>query len=86
MNSLIAYLKTGTPSYRDEIERFGDQKENMEDLFDQDDELLDDAVRVVLETGQASNFYGAAGSAWGILMACASRDMMGSKGIVGPHV
>ncbi|MFA6244047.1 MAG: DNA translocase FtsK, partial [Candidatus Hydrogenedentales bacterium] len=55
MNRLIAYLKTqAPPQYRDEIANFGKSKDSIEDLVDQDDELFDEAIRVVLETGQAS--------------------------------
>jgi DNA segregation ATPase FtsK/SpoIIIE-like protein len=87
MNSLIAYLKTqAPPQYRDEIARFGTEKENLEDLIDQDDDLLDDAVRVVLETGQASISMVQRRLRVGYTRAARLIDMMEIKGIVGPHV
>ena len=55
MNALIAYLKRqAPPQYRDEIERFGKGKDSTIESIDEDDPLLDEAVQVVLETGQAS--------------------------------
>lgn len=86
MNSLIAYLKTqAPPQYRDEIQNFGKSKEQMEDLEDQDDELFDDAVRVVLETGQASISMVQRRLRVGYTRAARLIDMMELRGIVGPH-
>lgn len=87
MNALIAYLKTqAPPQYRDEIERFGQSKDSVEDLADQDDELFDDAVRVVLETGQASISMVQRRLRVGYTRAARLIDMMELKGIVGPHI
>jgi len=86
MNGLIAYLKTqAPPQYRDEIQNFGKSKEQMEDLTDQDDELFDDAVRVVLETGQASISMVQRRLRVGYTRAARLIDMMELRGIVGPH-
>jgi len=86
MNGLIAYLKTqAPPQYRDEIQNFGKSKEQMEDLTDQDDELFDDAIRVVLETGQASISMVQRRLRVGYTRAARLIDMMELRGIVGPH-
>lgn len=87
MNSLIAYLKTqAPPQYRDEIERFGQKSDNNLDLTDEDDELFDDAVRVVLETGQASISMVQRRLRVGYTRAARLIDMMELRGIVGPHI
>lgn len=86
MNRLIAYLKTqAPPQYRDEIEKFGQKKESQLDLADDHDELFDDAVRVVLETGQASISMVQRRLRVGYTRAARLIDMMELKGIVGPH-
>ncbi|MBX7254890.1 MAG: DNA translocase FtsK [Candidatus Hydrogenedentes bacterium] len=86
MNRLIAYLKTqAPPQYRDEIANFGKSKESVEDLVDQDDELFDEAIRVVLETGQASISMVQRRLRVGYTRAARLIDMMELKGIVGPH-
>ena len=86
MNSLIAYLKTqAPPQYRDEIEKFGQKKESQIDLADDHDDLFDDAVRVVLETGQASISMVQRRLRVGYTRAARLIDMMELKGIVGPH-
>jgi S-DNA-T family DNA segregation ATPase FtsK/SpoIIIE len=87
MNGLIAYLKTqAPPQYRDEIQNFGKGKDQMEDIDDQDDELFDDAVRVVLETGQASISMVQRRLRVGYTRAARLIDMMEMRGIVGPHI
>lgn len=87
MNRLIAYLKTqAPPQYRDEIEKFGKSNEALENLEDQDDELFDEAVRVVLDTGQASISMVQRKLRVGYTRAARLIDMMEAKGIVGPHV
>ncbi|MBM3290271.1 MAG: DNA translocase FtsK, partial [Candidatus Hydrogenedentes bacterium] len=87
MNGLIAYLKTqAPPQYRDEIQNFGKSKEQMEDMTDEDDELFDDAVRVVLETGQASISMVQRRLRVGYTRAARLIDMMEMRGIVGPHI
>lgn len=87
MNSLIAYLKSqAPPQYRDEIEKFGAQQNGVEDLGDEDDELLEDAIRVVLETGQASISMVQRRLRVGYTRAARLIDIMELKGIVGPHV
>jgi len=86
MNGLIAYLKTqAPPQYRDEIANFGKSKDAMEDMGDQDDELFDDAIRVVLETGQASISMVQRRLRVGYTRAARLIDMMEMRGIVGPH-
>jgi S-DNA-T family DNA segregation ATPase FtsK/SpoIIIE len=87
MNRLIAYLKTqAPPQYRDEIERFGKQQAGMELPDDEEDELLEGAVRVVVETGQASISMVQRRLRVGYTRAARLIDMMERRGIVGPHV
>ncbi|MCP4644460.1 MAG: DNA translocase FtsK, partial [bacterium] len=87
MNGLIAYLKTqAPPQYRDEIERYGKSGESVDDLGDQEDELLNDAIRVVLETGQASISMVQRRLRVGYTRAARLIDMMEMRGIVGPHI
>lgn len=87
MNSLIAYLKTqAPPQYRDEIERFGKQQETLNGVADESDELFEDAVQVVVETGQASISMVQRRLRVGYTRAARLIDMMEMKGIVGPHV
>ena len=86
MNTLIAYLKTqAPPQYRDEIQNFGKAKEDMELLEEEADELLDDAIRIVLETGQASISMVQRRLRVGYTRAARLIDMMELRGIVGPH-
>ena len=87
MGSLISYLKSqAPPQYRDEIENFGKEQESLEDLAGQTDDLFDDAVRVVMETGQASISMVQRRLRVGYTRAARLVDMMEIKGIVGPHV
>jgi S-DNA-T family DNA segregation ATPase FtsK/SpoIIIE len=86
MNRLIAYLKTqAPPQYRDEIANFGKAKESLDEVGNQDDELFDEAVRVVLDTGQASISMVQRRLRVGYTRAARLIDMMELKGIVGPH-
>nr|HPK00417.1 DNA translocase FtsK [Candidatus Hydrogenedentota bacterium] len=87
MNRLVAYLKTQAPAqYREEIEKFGKTDDKLDDLADQDDDLFDDAVRVVLETGQASISMVQRRLRVGYTRAARLIDMMELRGIVGPHI
>src|SRR5262245_19425841 len=87
MNDLIAYLKTqAPPQYRDEIANYGKAKDAVLDLEDEDDELFDDAVRVVTETGQASISMIQRRLRVGYTRAARLIDMMELRGIVGPHL
>lgn len=86
MNSLVAYLKTqAPPQYRDEIENFGKSRENLTELLEESDPLFDEAVQVVLETGQASISMVQRRLRVGYTRAARLIDMMELKGIVGPH-
>lgn len=86
MNSLVAYLKTqAPPQYRDEIENFGKNSESLAELVDESDPLFDEAVQVVLETGQASISMVQRRLRVGYTRAARLIDMMELKGIVGPH-
>lgn len=86
MLGLIEYLKRqAPPQYRDEIENFGKQKESLTELEHEDDPLLEDAIRVVLETGQASISMVQRRLRVGYTRAARLIDMMELKGIVGPH-
>ena len=87
MNDLIAYLKTqAPPQYRDEIANYGKAKDAILDINDEDDELFDDAVRVVTETGQASISMIQRRLRVGSTRAARLIDMMELRGIVGPHL
>jgi S-DNA-T family DNA segregation ATPase FtsK/SpoIIIE len=87
MDNLINYLKTqAPPQYRDEIENFGKDSDGVDDFGDFDDELLDDAVRVVVDTGQASISMVQRRLRVGYTRAARLIDMMEQKGVVGPHV
>lgn len=86
MLALIAYLKRqAPPQYRDEIENFGKSKDSLADLDQEDDPLLEDAVKVVLDTGQASISMVQRRLRVGYTRAARLIDMMELKGIVGPH-
>jgi S-DNA-T family DNA segregation ATPase FtsK/SpoIIIE len=86
MNSLINYLKSqAPPQYKDEIENYGKSKEKLTDLIDEDDPLLEDAIQVVIETGQASISMVQRKLRVGYTRAARLIDMMELKGIVGPH-
>ena len=86
MNTLIAYLKRqAPPQYRDEIENFGKSKDNLEELAGESDPLFDEAVQVVLDTGQASISMVQRRLRVGYTRAARLIDMMELKGIVGPH-
>jgi len=86
MLALIAYLKRqAPPQYRDEIANFGKSKESLNELDQEDDPLLEDAVKVVLDTGQASISMVQRRLRVGYTRAARLIDMMELKGIVGPH-
>lgn len=86
MNGLISYLKTqAPPQYRDEVQNFGKSKEALEELGTEDDPLFDEAVQVVLETGQASISMVQRRLRVGYTRAARLIDMMELRGIVGPH-
>ena len=57
----------------------------MNDLEQEDDPLFEDAVRVVLDTGQASISMVQRRLRVGYTRAARLIDMMEMKGIVGPH-
>lgn len=87
MNALIGYLKTqAPPQYKDEIEYFGKTGEPRDETVDESDPLFEDAVRVVLETGQASISMVQRRLRVGYTRAARLIDIMELKGIVGPHV
>ncbi len=88
MNSLVGYLKSQAPAqYRDEIESFGKSREQLEEELDAEaDDLFEEAVRVVLETGQASISMVQRRLRVGYTRAARLIDMMELKGIVGPHL
>ncbi len=86
MNSLIMHLKRqAPPQYKDEIEDWGKSKDKLEEIADEADELFDDAVQVVMETGQASISMVQRRLRVGYTRAARLIDMMERKGIVGPH-
>ena len=86
MLDLIAYLKRqAPPQYRDEIANYGKSKDSITDMEHEEDPLLEDAVRVVLETKQASISMVQRRLRVGYTRAARLIDMMELKGIVGPH-
>jgi DNA segregation ATPase FtsK/SpoIIIE, S-DNA-T family len=85
--ALISYLKKqAPPQYRDEIERFGKSGDVPGDAEEPEDDLFDEAVRVVIETGQASISMVQRRLRVGYTRAARLIDMMEMRGIVGPHV
>ncbi|HPO29638.1 MAG TPA: DNA translocase FtsK, partial [Candidatus Hydrogenedentes bacterium] len=86
MEALVEHLRAqGPPQYRPEIERFGKEKETLDTLQEEEDPLFEDAVRVVLETGQASISMLQRRLRIGYTRAARLIDMMELRGIVGPH-
>jgi len=86
MFALIAHLKRqAPPQYRDEIANYGKNTEKLLDLEADDDPLFDEAVQVVLETGQASISMVQRRLRVGYTRAARLIDMMELRGIVGPH-
>ena len=86
MLSLIAYLKRqAPPQYRDEIANYGKSKDSSPEIDQEDDPKLDEAIRVVLETRQASISMVQRRLRVGYTRAARLIDMMELKGIVGPH-
>ncbi len=87
MSDLVYYLKRqAPPQYRDEIENFGKSKDQLADLVNDDDPLFEDAVHVVLETGQASISMVQRRLRVGYTRAARLVDMMELRGIVGPSL
>jgi S-DNA-T family DNA segregation ATPase FtsK/SpoIIIE len=87
MSDLVYYLKRqAPPQYRDEIENFGKSKDQLVELENDDDPLFEDAVRVVLETGQASISMVQRRLRVGYTRAARLVDMMELRGIVGPSL
>ncbi len=86
MLALIAYLKRQSPpQYRDEIANYGKSKDAAAEIDQEDDPLLEDAIRVVYETKQASISMVQRRLRVGYTRAARLIDMMELKGIVGPH-
>ncbi|MCF6284061.1 MAG: DNA translocase FtsK, partial [Candidatus Hydrogenedentes bacterium] len=86
MNSLIMHLKRqAPPQYKDEIENWGKSKDKLDEIADEPDELFDDAVQVVMETGQASISMVQRRLRVGYTRAARLIDMMERRGMVGPH-
>jgi len=87
MDALVAWLKRqAPPQYRDEVENFGKTKEYLEKLADEDDPEYDNAVDVVLQSGQASISMLQRRLRLGYNRAARLIDMMEIRGIVGPHM
>ena len=87
MNALVSYLKTqAPPQYRDEVQNFGRGDEALDEFDDEDDDLFEEAVQVVLDTGQASISMVQRRLRVGYTRAARLIDMMEQRGIVGPHV
>lgn len=87
MDALVAWLRRqAPPQYRDEVENFGKTKEYLEKLADEDDPEYDNAVEVVLQSGQASISMLQRRLRLGYNRAARLIDMMEIRGIVGPHM
>jgi len=85
MSTLIEYLRTqGEPRYREEVVKWQDNYADTRDLIGEKDELYDAAVRVVLETGQASISMIQRRLRVGYNRAARLIDAMEQNGIVGP--
>jgi S-DNA-T family DNA segregation ATPase FtsK/SpoIIIE len=85
MNGLIKYLKAqGEARYREEVVKWQDDYSATRELLGEQDELYDAAVRVVLETGQASISMVQRRLRVGYNRAARLIDAMEQKGIVGP--
>jgi S-DNA-T family DNA segregation ATPase FtsK/SpoIIIE len=85
MSALIEYLKTqGEPHYREEVVRWQHDYADTRELIGEKDELYDAAVRVVLETGQASISMIQRRLRVGYNRAARLIDAMEQKGLVGP--
>lgn len=86
MAALIKHLKTqAPPQYRDEIQHFGKESSKLESMNPEDDPLYEDAVQVVMDTGQASISMVQRKLRVGYTRAARLVDMMEVQGIVGPH-
>ncbi len=85
MTALIEHLRSqGEPHYREEVVKWQDNYADTRDLIGEQDELYDAAVRVVLETGQASISMIQRRLRVGYNRAARLIDAMEQKGIVGP--
>ena len=86
MSALIAHLKRqAPPQYRDEIENYGQSKDNTDSVLEEGDPLLEEAIQVVHDTGQASISMVQRRLRVGYTRAARLIDMMELKGIIGPH-
>lgn len=84
INRVIAYIKTqGTPEYNDQVLR--PQTTAVGGGMDDKDEMYDEAVKVVIETNQASVTILQRRLRLGYSRAARLIDMMEQKGIVGPY-
>lgn len=86
VEALVEYIrKQGTPDYHDDLTRAQESEPNGETPL-WDDELLEDAVRMVVETGQASVSMLQRRFRIGYTRAGRLIDTMESMGIVGPSL
>jgi len=76
------WKKQGEPVYNEEI---GQEMASSPEEFDDDDELLEDAIRLVVENGQASISMLQRRFRIGYSRAARLIDMMELRGIVGPY-
>jgi len=83
---IVEFVKKnqGTPQYRDEITRVQQEKSGVAGIEFLEDPKYDDAVRVVLTTGQASASYLQRRLKLGYSRAARLIEIMEAKGIVGP--
>ena len=76
------WKRQGDPIYNEEI---GQEQASSPGEFDDDDELLEDAIRLVVENGQASISMLQRRFRIGYSRAARLIDMMELRGIVGPY-
>ena len=74
----------GEPKFLEEITKIGEEKSGVDGIEYLDDPKYDDAVRVVLSTGQASASYLQRRLKLGYSRAARLVEIMEANGIVGP--
>jgi S-DNA-T family DNA segregation ATPase FtsK/SpoIIIE len=86
INEIVDFVKTnqGEPKYLEEITKVEEEKNGVDGIEYLDDPKYDDAVRVVLSTGQASASYLQRRLKLGYSRAARLIEIMEANGIVGP--
>jgi S-DNA-T family DNA segregation ATPase FtsK/SpoIIIE len=86
INDIVEFVKTnqGEPKYLEEITKVEDEKGGVDGIEYLEDPKYDDAVRVVLSTGQASASYLQRRLKLGYSRAARLIEIMEANGVVGP--